>query len=221
MTGSLDHERLAVLVHEVRSPVAALAAISETFADAGSDAPARAELARLALTACQGIARVVTDAVSASVQLEPVEPGALVLDVATTTSLGGARIEARVEPDLPLVLGDPVRLRQALSNLVTNALVHSGADEPIVVGARGEQGDVVLFVSDTGVGIPAGDQERIFVAGERLDPTRPGAGIGLALVGAIAEAHGARLAVSSSPGEGATFTIALPAHHPATRAPSS
>jgi signal transduction histidine kinase len=90
-----------------------------------------------------------------------------------------------------------------------------------VVGARGEQGDVVLFVSDTGVGIPAGDQERIFVAGERLDPTRPGAGIGLALVGAIAEAHGAQLAVSSSPGEGATFTIALPAHHPATRASSS
>lgn len=204
-----DRDRLAVIVHEVRSPVAALSAIAETFVEAGQAAPDRFELARLALAACRDLERVVVDAVTASVRREPVAPARLVRDVAATAALGGARIETAVEPGLPLVSGDPVRLRQALGNLVTNALVHSGADE-VVIGARSEGGAVALFVSDSGIGIPEAQHDRIFGAGERLDSGRPGSGLGLAVVQAIAEAHGGRLEVRSAAGEGATFTLFLP-----------
>lgn len=209
MSDAIDRDRLAVLVHEVRSPVAALAAIADRFVDVGPGAPDRRELARLALTACRGLERVVVDAVTASVRREPMEPGELVQDVATTASLGGARVESAIEPGLPLVSGDPVRLRQALGNLVTNALVHSGSHE-VVVGARSDGDGVAFFVSDAGIGIPAAEQDRIFDTGERLDPGRPGSGLGLAVVRAIAEAHGGSLGVRSAPGEGATFTLVLP-----------
>jgi signal transduction histidine kinase len=205
----LDRDRLAVLVHEVRSPVAALAAIADTFVDVGPGAPDRPELARLALAACRGLERIVVDVVTASVRREPVDPGQLAQDVAVTASLGGARVEVAIEPGLPLVSGDPVRLRQALANLVTNALVHSGSSE-VVVGARSDGDGVALYVSDSGIGIPEAQQERIFDPGERLDPERPGSGLGLAVVRAIAEAHGGCLGVRSAPDEGATFTLALP-----------
>lgn len=209
MSDPLDRDRLAVLVHEVRSPVAALAAIADTFVDVGLGTPDRRELARLALAACRGLERIVVDVVTASVRREPVDPGELAQDVAATAALGGARVEAAIEPGLPLVSGDPVRLRQALANLVTNALVHSGSDA-VVVGARPDRDGVALFVSDSGIGIPEAQQERIFEVGERLDPERPGWGLGLAVVQAIAEAHGGSLGVTSTPGEGATFTLVLP-----------
>jgi signal transduction histidine kinase len=69
---------------------------------------------------------------------------------------------------------------------------------------------LVLAVSDSGPGIPPDQQERIFEAGVRLDPGRPGSGLGLAVVRAIADAHLASLRVDSAPGRGATFTLAFP-----------
>jgi signal transduction histidine kinase len=70
MTSTADTQRLAVLVHEVRSPVAALSAIAETYADVSLEGSARRELAHLAISACRGIERVVLDAATASVRLE-------------------------------------------------------------------------------------------------------------------------------------------------------
>lgn len=210
MSSPLDREHLAVLVHEARSPVAALAAISGTFADAATAGADRAELARLAVSACNGLERIVVDAVTTSVRREPVSPTELVRDVVATASLGGARVVADVEPDLPAIAGDPVRLRQALDNLVANALVHSGTATAVVVGASRSARGVGLFVRDEGTGIPSTDHGRILEAGERLDRSRPGSGLGLAIVSAIVGAHGGELTVVSQPGDGATFTIELP-----------
>lgn len=210
MTPGIDNDRMAVLVHEVRSPVAALSAIAETFADANLEGSVRRELARLAIAACRGIERVVADAATASVRIEKVDTGALVRAAAFAAGLGGTRVEARVAPDLPLVDGDPLRLRQALDNLVSNALTHSGSEGEVTVSATSEGGEVLLAVSDTGVGVPTAEQDRIFAAGVRLDSRRPGSGLGLAVARAIAEAHGGTLTVASEAGEGATFTIALP-----------
>jgi len=210
MSSTDDTQRLAVLVHEVRSPVAALSAIAEAFTDESLENPERLELARLAISACRGIERVVLDAAAASVRLEPLDVSALVLQVAAAASLVGTRVEPSVAADLPRITADPLRLRQALDNLVANALTHAGSDGVVSVSATSSGTYVLLSVSDSGSGVPLMEQERIFEAGVRLNPDRAGSGLGLAIARAIAEAHGGKLTLTSIPDEGATFTIALP-----------
>jgi len=210
MSSRADHDRLVILVHEVRSPVAALSAIAETLRHESVEPSARRELADLAVGACHGIQRVVTDAAVASVRLEEVDPGRLVRETAAAGTLGGALVRAQAEPALPLLEADPLRLRQALDNLVSNALTHSGSDGEVVVRAAADGDRVLLSVSDSGDGIPSDEQDRIFDPGVRLDTGRPGSGLGLAVARAIAGAHGGTLTVESAPGEGAAFTIAIP-----------
>ena len=204
-----DRQRIALLVHEVRSPVAALAALAEAWRDELLDRDGRRSLASLAIAACRGIERVVADAAVATVRLEEVDLGELLADTAETARLHGALVEAVVEPGLPTMQADPVRIRQALDNLVGNALTHGSSGEPVVVAARMEGGELLLSVTDAGPGIPRSEQSRIFDPGVRLDPARPGSGLGLAVVRAIAEAHEADLRLDSAPGRGSTFTLAF------------
>jgi signal transduction histidine kinase len=215
VTGAVEPDRLAVLVHEVRSPVAALAAIASALEAGGLDRSERSKLAALAIAACRSIERVVGDVAVASVRLEEVDAGPLVQDAARAASLAGARVRAVVEPGLPSVRADAARLRQALDNLVSNALLHSPEDGEVVLRARLVGEAVLLSVTDTGVGISPEDQRRIFDPGVRLDAGKPGAGLGLglglAIAKAIAEAHRGTLTLDSAPGRGATFTLALPA----------
>lgn len=209
-------DRIAILVHEVRSPVAALAAVAEALREphvAGS----RGELVRLAVGACAAIERIVTDIAVASVQLSSVDLAELVRDSVTAHAVAGTDVEARTDPDLPLIDGDPVRLRQALDNLVVNALVHGGGG-PVLVRAECLDERLSVSVTDSGQGIAPLDLERIFESGVRLDEKRPGSGLGLALTRAIVDAHGGAISVESST-RGTTFTITLPARtQPATRA---
>jgi signal transduction histidine kinase len=209
MTGDLDRERLAVLVHEVRSPVAAISAIAEVVGESGVPADARAELVRLVVAACRGLERIVADVAVVSIRLEEVDPRELVVDAVAAARLHGAPVRASVADDLPVLEGDPARLRQALDNLIANAVTHGAPSDVVVVG--GATGSAVrISVSDSGAGIPLADQARIFDAGVRLAPDASGMGIGLALSRAIVEGHGGSLVVASVPGEGATFTIELP-----------
>lgn len=204
-------DRVAILVHEVRSPVAALAAVAEAMRVTPVDSPRRGELVRLAAGACAAIERIVTDIAMASVRSVALDVGPLVRDVVASRAVGGARVEASVEPCLPLVDGDPVRLRQALDNLIANALVHGDAVETVSVRATRSSTGVALSVTDAGPGIPTDDLGRIFEPGVRLDQSRPGSGLGLALARAIVAAHGGTLDVDSSSAKGSTFTIGLPA----------
>lgn len=210
MSERVAGQRLALLVHEVRSPVAALSAIAETQRSENVEPDARRSLVQLALAACRAIDRVVTDATVASVRLAPVDLGRVVRETVAAARLRAPAVRAVVEPGLPAVNADAQRIGQALDNLVTNALVHAGSAGEIVVHAFAREGELALAVSDSGPGIPADQQERIFDAGVRLDPDRPGSGLGLAVVRAIADAHNASLQVDSAPGRGATFTLALP-----------
>jgi signal transduction histidine kinase len=205
----LDAQRLAVLVHEVRSPVAALSAIAETVADPSLDASARVELVRLAVSAGESVQRIVTDIAVASIRFEEIAPGGLVREAAAAAVLRGDHVEVDIATELPLIRGDPQRLRQALDNLIANAVVHSGSDDAVVV--RGVADEALrISVSDAGVGIAPEEQERIFDIGVRLGTASGGYGIGLALTRAIVEGHGGALAVTSTPGDGASFTIVLP-----------
>ena len=210
MTDPAD-ERLAILVHEVRSPVAALSAVAEALADV-DDASARRELVRLALGACAAIERIVTDIAVVSVRPVPVDVGALVDDLVAARAIAGISVEAQVEAGLPWLEADPVRLRQALDNLVTNAVVHGGGR--IVVTAASSADGLVLSVADEGGGISPADATRIFEPGVRLDEGRAGSGLGLTMTRAIVDAHRGTIAVESIPGRGSTFTIRLPADRP-------
>jgi two-component system, OmpR family, sensor histidine kinase BaeS len=211
MSSNLGTDRLAVLVHEVRSPVAALSAIAGTLVEGELDTTARRELVRLSTLACRAIERIVADAAVTSIRRETIDPVALVRDVVTAAKLRGARIVFAAPQELPGVDADPARLRQALDNLITNAIVHGGPRVEISVAVRADDA-LRIDVSDSGQGIAEGDLERIFDTGVRLDPERPGTGIGLAIARSIAEGHGGSLAVESRLGRGTVFTLSLPLH---------
>ena len=112
------------------------------------------------------------------------------------------------------VAGDEPRLRQVLGNLLSNALKHTPAGTPVEVRLRSEAGHAVLDVVDHGPGLAPEEQERVFERFYRADESRSraegGAGLGLAIVAALAQAHGGAVAAGTTPGGGATFTVRLP-----------
>ncbi len=202
------NERVAILVHEVRSPVAALAAIAEAIGE-GSEPAVRRELVRLAVGACEAIERIVGDITITSVRLALVDPVALVHDVLATHG-AGAEVDVTVAEGLSSLEGDPVRLRQAVDNLVTNAMLH-GEGRSVAIHIGRLPGAVSISVADQGGGIPADELERIFERGARVEESRSGSGLGLYVARAIVEAHDGVLEAQSVLGHGATFTITLPA----------
>jgi signal transduction histidine kinase len=112
------------------------------------------------------------------------------------------------------VMADRDRLALALDALLENAIAHTGSGDEIEVSARRADGHVVLMVADSGTGIAPADLDRIFHRFARANPQRSteagGFGLGLALVQAIATAHGGSVQVRSTPGRGAAFEIILP-----------
>ncbi len=110
-------------------------------------------------------------------------------------------------------MGDEERLRQVLSNLLSNALKYSPGGK-VAVRGRVEPQQVVVSVSDEGPGIAAADLPRVFDRFYRADSDltkrAKGAGLGLYLAKAVVEAHGGRLWAESTPGKGTTFSFSLP-----------
>jgi two-component system phosphate regulon sensor histidine kinase PhoR len=114
---------------------------------------------------------------------------------------------------LPTVLGNPVRLRQLMGNLISNAIKYTGPHGKITVRAHAEEGQIIIQVSDNGPGIPAADQPYIFDKFYRASNTpmdTPGSGLGLAIVKSIVDNHQGRIWVDSLMGQGSTFTVVLP-----------
>ncbi len=198
---------LDVLVHEIRSPVAALVAITEAYPDA--DAETRRRLVELAHAAAVSLERLLggrSDAARPAL----VDVGVLVRDVAETASVMGRPVVADVDAGL-IVLGSVGRLRQALDNLVANAVGHAPAGSSVTLVARGVGHSVVVTVHDEGEGIGPEDVDRIFEPGVRLTSARPGSGLGLAVVREVVLEHGGEVGVESCPGRGSTFRLVLPA----------
>jgi len=126
----------------------------------------------------------------------------------------GFKVDVVIEPDLPEVPLDPAAIRQALANLVDNAIKYSGARRRLTVSARRAGAEVRIEVADEGIGIPPAEVQRIFEKFYRVGRSetqgRRGSGVGLALVKHIAEAHGGRVSVSSRHDSGSRFTLHLP-----------
>jgi two-component system sensor histidine kinase BaeS len=201
-------QSLGLLVHELRSPVAALVAIAETLgAPGGIPREDARRLLELAVAAGRDVERIVVDATPSSLRPERVDPAALVADVAATASLSSGVVRAEAEPGLPWLEADPVRLRQALGNLVANAVAHSRGE--VVVSASRHDDGIALAVSDSGDGIEPEHQLAVFEPGTRF-ADRPGEGLGLAVVRSVVDAHGGVIELESEPGRGSTFRLVLP-----------
>jgi signal transduction histidine kinase len=128
-----------------------------------------------------------------------------------TADAAGVTLAVNVPANL-VVRADRDRLRQALANLVDNAVKYTPRGGRVEVHAASEANADAIRVSDTGAGIPERDLPRIFDRLYRGDQSRAtrGLGLGLSLVRAVIEAHGGTINVSSTPGAGSTFTIRLP-----------
>jgi signal transduction histidine kinase len=125
-------------------------------------------------------------------------------------------VRIQAQPGL-FALADPERLLQALTNLVRNAVEHTGPDARVTLASSRHGGRVLVHVSDTGPGIPADDLphvfERLYRGGGRRAHAPEGAGLGLAITASLVHAMGGTIEVSSVEGAGTTFTVALEAAH--------
>lgn len=127
----------------------------------------------------------------------------------------GLTLDGDLSASVPPILGDAEHLRRVVDNLIGNALKFTPAGGRIAVSLQSANGEVMLQVIDTGIGVEAEHQERIFERFYQADGTtrrtHGGCGLGLALVKEIVERHGGRVSVESQAGQGSTFTILLPA----------
>jgi len=131
-------------------------------------------------------------------------------------------VRTEIEPGLPALRANPIRLRQVLDNVVGNAIKYSPVSGEIHISIHAEQNQIILQVIDHGPGIPASDQPRIFdkfYRGTNISSDVAGSGLGLAIVKNIVENHQGRIWVESSVGKGSSFFIVLPVNAEPLKAP--
>jgi PAS domain S-box-containing protein len=153
--------------------------------------------------------------------------------VAHTLKINRVKLVRHLAEDLPIVIGDREKLKQAFINLINNAFDAIGSDGTITIASRFDSGprEVIVTVSDTGPGIPPEKKDRIFEPFFTTKPVGKGTGLGLSLSFSIVEEHGGRLTIESPTGGpaasggdtpgGATFAIRLPAAPAKTAAPDA
>lgn len=183
---------------------------------------------RAALESLDGDVDRMTRIVSALLTVSRSESGQLVLhrivfdlqeligsNLTSYALLATERPITLIDESMPVpVEGDSDLLGQLLTNLLDNAFAHTPPGGSIAVGCASGEAQVRLWVADTGFGIPIEHQERVFDRFYRVDPGRSrgtgGAGLGLTIARAIAEAHGGTIALTSTPGSGTRIEVTLP-----------
>ncbi len=230
-----EHRRLerarrdfvANVSHEFKTPLTAIQGFAETLlAGAMDDRSNSRRFIEIIRDNAIRLERLTSD----MLKLSQIEAGRLALEFRTVdivevieSCMETTRLKANLKalslysecsPDILPVSGDRGSLTEVLQNLLDNAVRYSQPGGRITVKAVVIGTDVVLSVSDTGIGIPSSEQERIFERFYRADTARSrelgGTGLGLAIVKHLVEAHGGRVQLESELGQGSTFSVILP-----------
>jgi two-component system OmpR family sensor kinase len=209
--------------HELRTPVAAVAAYAELFERGARDRPADLERAMHGIRVESARLQTLIDELLLLARLdesglrrrEPVDLVALAGEAVASAALLGPEWPVRMAAPAPVeVEGDPIALRQIIDNLLTNVRTHTPPGTAVQVRIEPAGELVVLEVRDNGPGMTSEMAGRAFERFFRGDPSRSrargGTGLGLAVVQALVSAHGGTIELFTKPGEGARFLITLP-----------
>jgi signal transduction histidine kinase len=244
-TEAVRRDFVANVGHELKTPVGALALLAEAIEGAADDPEAVQRFAARIAHEADRLARLVRELIDLS-RLQGGEPLPELLPVAVDDVLAEAvdrtRTAARAK-DLEIAVGGQQglvvrgvesQLITAVTNLLANAVAYSTGKSRIAVAARARSGFAEIAVTDSGVGIPRQDRQRVFERFYRVDQSRAsstgGTGLGLAIVKHVASNHGGSVTVWSEEGLGSTFTLRIPlaagsrassTNAPVTDAPSS
>jgi two-component system, OmpR family, sensor histidine kinase VicK len=214
---------LSTISHEFRTPLTAIIGYSELLASSISD-PGIAEDAAIIHREASRLNRLVddillvdrVDAGQMSLKMSPVDVNSLIREVVATFRplTDSHRFPLDLDPSLRTIDGNPDRLAQAITNLISNAVKYSPAGGPVAIATRNDDDDIMISVRDEGIGIAREDLSRIFDRFERVETgiagRIAGTGLGLSIVEEIASLHGGRLWAESELGLGSTFYLALP-----------
>jgi len=218
---------VANVSHELKTPVGAIALLTEAVLDAAEDVEEVRRFGGKILRESTRLGQLVTELIALSrlqgaerlPDLNVVEVDAVVREALGRTTLSAESAEITITTDTAsglLVEGDRTLLVTALSNLLENAVAYSLAGSPVSISRRLADGMVEIAVTDRGIGIPEDEQARVFERFYRADKARSratgGTGLGLAIVKHVANNHGGSVGLWSRPGTGSTFTLRIPAH---------
>jgi PAS domain S-box-containing protein len=222
-------EVLGIVSHDLRNPLSAISMCARVLEESppANDA-GRRELLATIRESTEWMNHLIEDLLDVSniergrlsLEARPEEPSQIALQALhmfeVEAEANGIALEARLPTNMPLVVADRARVVQVLSNLLRNAIKFTPRDGRIEICAEARDRSVVFSVTDTGPGISAEKQARVFdrywqsSAGAR----QRGAGLGLSIAKGIVEAHGGRIWVRSVPGEGSEFAFTIPQAEP-------
>jgi len=213
--------------HEFKTPLTAIQGFAETLLAGAIDDPKnnrrfleiiRQHAVRLARVTDDLLKLARIEAGKLELEFLPVGVQELIDSCTETTLLKASRkqitFNVEIPSGLPFVRGDASLLHDVLQNLLDNAIQYTPSRGRIVVGASAGPDEAIVTVSDSGIGIPVAEKERIFERFYRVDAARSreagGTGLGLSIAKHIVEAHGGRLWVESEVGRGSKFSVSIP-----------
>ena len=233
---SLDEAKtnfLANVSHELRTPLTSIRAFAEILQSYPADDDTQQEFLQIITSESERLTRLVNDVLDVTKiesgdmewRDEGISPTPLLEQCARTFAplfeTSGLRFEQDIPSDLPVIRGDSDRLSQVVQNLLNNAMKFT-AEGKVALRAAVIGDELHINVSDTGVGIAPGDQQRVFdkfqQVGDTLTGKPKGTGLGLTICRDIVMHHGGQLLLDSQLGRGSTFTIALPIPAPSASA---
>jgi two-component system, OmpR family, phosphate regulon sensor histidine kinase PhoR len=220
----IKSEFVTTVSHDLRSPLTAILGYVELIERAGPVTDQQREFVRRVRLSVEQITSLVTDLldlgrIEAGLDASKEKTPLAVLARYAVEGLRNAAevkhivVEARLPEDLPMVTGEPYRLRQMIGNLLENAIKYSPSGGQVQLWAEAEGDQVILHVRDFGPGIPPSDQPYLFdkfFRASNVPEDVTGTGLGLSIVKSIVDNHQGRIWVESKLGEGSTFTVVLP-----------